>query len=171
MRFHNVKYFSLLAAKVCSPNPCRNDGRCIEHPLNQHTCDCSDTGHIGKHCEIGKITVPTYPQLIVGKQSDKLKIFAQPKGDYPLGIKLLSDDNALVFEPSKLFITKSVGKAEFTITARRSGLYKVRYDMVSLNSFNFQQPLEDKIYASQRISTVDPVDLSLSFYKGKTLFF
>lgn len=88
-----------------------------------------------------------------------------------MGIKLLSDDNALVFEPSKLFITKSVGKAEFTITARRSGLYKVRYDMVSLNSFNFQQPLEDKIYASQRISTVDPVDLSLSFYKGKTLFF
>lgn len=37
----------------CAPNPCENDGSCIDE-VNDYTCACVD-GYEGKNCEIGEI--------------------------------------------------------------------------------------------------------------------
>lgn len=37
---------------VCKPNPCLNEGVCLQVKEHQFTCKCSGTGHYGNKCEI-----------------------------------------------------------------------------------------------------------------------
>ncbi len=54
--FNNTSYFvfSFLSTDIdeCSPNPCLNDGTCVDG-INEFTCQCAN-GWEGKQCDIGK---------------------------------------------------------------------------------------------------------------------
>ena len=38
-------------AEVCQPNPCNNNGKCVEY-LGKYVCDCFGTKYEGEYCEI-----------------------------------------------------------------------------------------------------------------------
>ena len=45
-------YFSLLDIDDCSPNPCKNEGVCVDG-INSYECKCPK-GYAGDNCEISK---------------------------------------------------------------------------------------------------------------------
>lgn len=70
--------------------------------MNEFECDCSGTGYIGEHCQLGTIQISSYPPLINGKTSDWLGITAKPSKELVI-IPQAFGGNA-IFEPKKVVI-------------------------------------------------------------------
>lgn len=132
--------------------------------MKRFSCDCAGTHFIGDRCDIGVLTTPSYPQLTVGETSDELFITGNP--DDILELRPVTDTDVLEFFPPKLVIYPSSGIVKFTITAKRPGLFKIRYEMVGIDAYSFQQPIVERIYAYHKISATDSVDVSTNFHEG-----
>ena len=150
--------FLILEISLCKPNPCEHSGQCRVMSSSRYVCDCSNTGYIGDQCEIGIITVPEFPQIIVGDESEVLTIEAKP--DQQLIINLETEEkNTATFSPSSvLTLVSPRNKVTFKITPKRAGLIRIKYILSGKNKFSFIQPKDGIIFAipktiSQRLST------------------
>ena len=66
--------FSLfVAVDNCDPNPCQNDGNCIDG-INSFTCDCED-GFSGDICEVNIDECASFPCLNGGTCIDGVNTF------------------------------------------------------------------------------------------------
>ena len=61
------RYVSILSEITpCGPNPCQHNGECVTVGDNDFSCDCSLAGYTGVTCNIGVLTLPSYPTLTIG---------------------------------------------------------------------------------------------------------
>lgn len=57
---------------IFQSNPCQNDAECIDG-LNEYTCNCTDTGYEGLHCEINIDDCKGYPCMNGAECIDRVK--------------------------------------------------------------------------------------------------
>ena len=147
----------------CIPNPCLHGGICKEESAKTFICDCSGTSYTGKSCQIGLISMPSIPQLILGQPSEEMAIYAKP--DEILEIRPKYEKNYLKFTPEKIIIYPSTAEATFEITVLNIGAFKVDFELVGLNAAVFQKPKQITVYGYKKLDT-QPVDIDTNFLQA-----
>jgi len=122
--------------KACDPNPCNHNGVCTDVGGNTFNCDCDGTGYTGLVCNVLLINTPEIPALAVNSPVD-VSFSSQPDMDFTLMIKV-DDRNSIKVEPSSVTFSQQLTSQNISITASKTGLYKIEYE-VSDNSLNYQR--------------------------------
>ena len=154
----------LLSEKTpCGPNLCQHNGRRVIVGDNDFSCDCSSTGYTGVTCNMGVLTVPSYPALTIGVQVT-LTITAVPDSELIISIAS-SDTDAIIISPSTLTITNPASSAMFSIEARGSGvagLYSISYTLSGVNA-------DEYIIPSDSIVFVRPIPAMVNYFESRGL--
>ena len=130
---------------------------------NDFSCDCSLTGYTGVTCNIGVLTLPSYPTLTIGVPVT-VTITAVP--DYELIISITSSDtNNIIISPSTVNIINPASSATFSIEASGSGvagLYSISYRLSGVNA-------DDYITPSDSIVFVRPMHAMMNYFQAQGL--
>ena len=133
---------------------------CKQETYSTFSCDCSGTSFTGETCNLGLISMPSFPMMTVNEVSETLFLYAKPKE--VLEVRPIFDKAILKFEPEKINIYPSIGEASFEITALKVGSFKVQFDIYGIDASTFVKPKQVTIYSTQKIVT-QPVDISTNF--------
>ena len=155
---HLIIFFSTTAVTLCTPNPCKNGGKCQVMSRTNFRCDCSNTGFRGELCKIGVVKAPEIPQLLVGVTTDDLLITAKPNENLIFTLAAEPAD-AVEFKPTNtLFLYTPREKVAFQITAKREGVVRISYRIAGANFLEFEQPADTVVlvqkHTDQRMSVV-----------------
>ena len=147
----------------CSPNPCQHNGECVTVGEDDFSCDCSLTGYTGVTCNVGVLTLPSYPALTIGVPVI-VTITAVP--DYELIISITSSDtNNIIISPSTVNITNPASSATFSIEARGSGvagLYSISYRLSGVNADDYSTPSDSIVF-------VRPMRPMMNYFEARGL--
>lgn len=65
-------------------------------------CNCQGTGFEGEICEVGKITIAQYPNLVYGKATNWIQVTAKPREDLTITPQAVNGD--FTFTPKRMQI-------------------------------------------------------------------
>ena len=153
----------ILEITPCGPNPCQHNGRCVIVGDYDFSCDCSLTGYTGVTCNIGVLTVPSYPALTIGVPVT-LTITAVPDSELIISIAS-SDTDTIIISSSTLTITNPASSAMFSIEANGSavaGLYSISYTLSGVNA-------DDYIIPSDSVVFVRPLPAIVNYFESRGL--
>ena len=109
---------------MCYPNLCQHNGTCIITE-DTSTCNCDGTGYTGDNCEVLLINAPDISALIINFPTN-FTFFSQPNHNFEL--ELVPDDKeSLRIEPLSIMFSQISTEHEISMTAKKSGLYKLEY--------------------------------------------
>ena len=155
---------SLSEITPCDPNPCQHNGECVTVGEDDFTCDCSLTGYTGVTCNVGVLTLPSYPALTIGDPAITVTITAVP--DYELIISITSSDtNNIIISPSTVNITNPASSATFSIEAHGSGvagLYSISYRLSGVNADDYSTPSDSIVF-------VRPMHAMMNYFEARGL--
>ena len=121
------------------------------------------TGYTGVTCNIGVLTLPSYPPLTIGVPVT-LTITAVPDSELIISITS-SDTNNIIISPSTVTITNPGSSAVFSIEAHESGvagLYSISYRLSGINA-------DDYIIPSDSIVFVRPIPAMMNYFEARGL--
>ena len=121
------------------------------------------TGYTGVTCNIGVLTLPSYPPLTIGVPVT-LTITAVPDSELIISITS-SDTNNIIISPSTVTITNPGSSAVFSIEAHGSGvagLYSISYRLSGINA-------DDYIIPSDSIVFVRPIPAMMNYFEARGL--
>ena len=121
------------------------------------------TGYTGVTCNIGVLTLPSYPPLTI-RVPVTLTITAVPDSELIISITS-SDTNNIIISPSTVTITNPASSPMFSIEARGSGvagLYSISYRLSGINA-------DDYIIPSDSIVFVRPVPAMMNYFEARGL--
>ena len=121
------------------------------------------TGYTGVTCNIGVLTLPSYPPLTIGVPVT-VTITAVPDSELIISITS-SDTNNIIILPSTVTITNPASSAVFSIEARGSGvagLYSISYRLSGINA-------DDYIIPSDSIVFVRPMPAMMNYFEAQGL--
>ena len=125
----------IIEKQLCYPNPCKNNGTCIETEENTFVCDCDGIGYTGKTCEVLLINAPEFSALSVNSEIE-FTISSSPDREFTL--RLISDDRKFlkVIPP---YVTFSQAHTEHNITMKikKTGKYTLKYRITD-ETLNYQ---------------------------------
>ena len=136
---------------------------CKQETYSTFSCDCSGTSFTGETCNIGLISMPSFPLMTVNEVSETLFLYANPKE--VLEVRPIFDKASLKFEPENINIYPSTGEASFEITALKVGSFKVQFEIYGIDASTFVKPKQVMIYSKQKVIT-QPIDISTNFING-----
>ena len=147
----------------CDPNPCQHNGECVTVGEDDFSCDCSLTGYTGVTCNVGVLTLPSYPALTIG---DPVTVTITAVPDYELIISITSSDaNNIIISPSSVNITNPASSAAFSIEARGTGvagLYSISYRLSGVNADNYNIPSDSIVF-------VRPMHAMINYFEAQGL--
>ena len=135
--------------QTCSPNPCRNGGRCEAIDRARFRCDCKDTGFGGERCQVGMITTPEFPKLSLNSSSNPFSLKAHPSESIMISMETNSD---LTLEPSTVQIRKPSSSANLVVKTKTPGLKVVSYSAQSSDGTVFTDPEDSVVFVSPKIA-------------------
>ena len=147
----------------CDPNPCQHNGECVTVGEDDFSCDCSLTGYAGVTCNVGVVTLPSYPALTIG---DPVTVTITAVPDYELIISITSSDtNNIIILPSTVTITDPASSATFSIEAHGSGvagLYSISYRLSGVNADDYSIPSDSIVF-------VRPMHAMMNYFEARGL--
>ncbi|XP_048586862.1 uncharacterized protein LOC5519391 isoform X2 [Nematostella vectensis] len=143
--------FTCTESSICKPNPCLHGGTCVTSGLAEQRCECEGTGYEGKICEKGRLRIPVFPKLEINKQSRVLHVSSPPVRE--LRIRMSSPSGDLDIQPNVTVITSQARDAQFTVTAKRSGLHVISYHVTGSDADSFTTPDDSLVYVSPDMSS------------------
>ena len=148
----------------CEPDPCQRNGKCVIVGDDDFSCDCSSTGYTGVTCNIGVLTLPSYPALTIGVPVTLSITAAVP--DFELIINVTSSDtDNITISPSAVTITNPSSSAMFSIEVMEgtsAGLYSISYSISGVNA-------DDYIVPSDSIVFVRPMPRMMNYFEAQNL--
>ena len=158
---YSVSLFSEITP--CGPDPCQHNGECIIVGDDDFSCDCSLTGYTGVTCNIGVLTLPSYPALTIGV-TVTLSIVAVPDSELVINVTS-SDIDTIIISPSVVTITNLASSAMFSIEVMEGtsdGLYSISYRLSGANA-------DDYIVPSDSIVFVRPMPRMMNYFEAQNL--
>ena len=152
--YHLFPFLTYVEREPCLPTPCKHNAPCTEIEVETGrlpVCDCSGTGYIGDYCDIGVISVPNLPILLVGI-AHRITISAFPDDD--LRVDLITD---LDVSPKTLNFTRNVTEVEVNFYPTVSELFTLDFEISGTNTHIFRRPSPLNIVVSSRER--DPLDV------------
>ena len=111
---------------MCSPNPCKHNGTCIEKTEeNTFMCNCDDVGYAGKTCNVLLINVPEFSALAVNSPIE-FSVSSYPDREF---ILYLEPDNSefLNITPSSMMFSPEYTHYNVSVNAKKQGKYTLKY--------------------------------------------
>eukprot|EP00112_Aurelia_sp_Birch-Aquarium-sp1_P021759 Seg593.16 transcript_id=Seg593.16/GoldUCD/mRNA.D3Y31 product=Fibulin-1 protein_id=Seg593.16/GoldUCD/D3Y31 len=112
--------------RVCKPNPCKFGGKCDIITPTVYSCNCTGTGHSGRNCEVGIISMAAFPKLELRKQA-KMTLKANPGTQVELTVH--PEDTSITVAQNIMVLTNTKGTAQFSISGTEVGIKSVSYDI------------------------------------------
>ena len=160
---HN--YLPLLSEITpCGPDPCQHNGKCVIFGEDDFSCDCSSTGYTGVTCNIGVLTLPSYPALTIGVPVTLSITAAVPDSELIINVTSSDTDN-ITISPSVVTITNPSSSAMFSIEVMEgtsAGLYSISYSISGVNA-------DDYIVPSDSIVFVRPMPRMMNYFEAQNL--
>lgn len=129
--------YLIVASTPCQPNPCFNEGECLETSTTTFECDCLGTFYSGKLCEIGTVEISTLPQLVVNEVSKEALIHAKPTAFVTITPR---SSEGLTFIPQVVRIDVPQTSSSFKMIASKTGVFEVEFEIAGQNEFEIKQP-------------------------------
>jgi hypothetical protein len=127
---------------LCVPNPC---GRGVCSVVNgEVNCDCEGTYAHGDRCQLQYMTVESIPLLTSG-DTRTIRVASRPFN--PVKVLVTSSDNDSLAIVGSPVVTLTTNGAEYTVVARRPGVYSINYTIMALPT-QFISPEETIIAVS-----------------------
>ena len=112
-------------------------------------CNCEGTGYTGPTCNLGIVSTPVIPTLMMGIASNTLFISAKP--DTELNIAISGGESFKVL-PERFGFSKDITTLNFTVTGSIVGYYSIQYQLSGEDASSFLTP-EDAAVFVQSVST------------------
>uniref|UniRef100_A0A7M5XAK0 Uncharacterized protein n=1 Tax=Clytia hemisphaerica TaxID=252671 RepID=A0A7M5XAK0_9CNID len=155
------------ASTPCEPNPCLNNGQCLETSIDTFVCDCSGTLSKGKLCDIGIVDIPTLPQLVLNQWSTDIEIMARPTAFVNIVPKSRME---LTFDPPEIRIEVPESSAKFQILSSKTGVFEVEFVIQGRNDFEFETPKPKQVYVfPKKTSLLVDMDISTVIDNAKLI--
>ena len=136
----------------CESNPCLHNGQCRSTSLTSFECDCSSNKYRGTVCEIGILSTPAIPILIVNQPSHFLNITAYPEAH--LRVTVLSSSNDLQVIQSTHNLSNSQPLSNFKLIAIKEGVYTISYSLSGTDSQDFIAPMPVRVVVVSGIADI-----------------
>ena len=156
---------------VCTPNPCKHEGKCTTVTVSHFSCDCSDTGYQGKTCKRGIIVKPDFPTLVAGVPTKSLEFRASPPDNYLI---LALSSPFIKFNPSILIFKKRIRTpVSVAMTAQRPGLNFLQFKLLGPDAAAYKIPQSVVFFvksardAIKKLPTVTSKELTFPFGRCK----
>ena len=118
----------------CFPNPCKHNGVCVITEEISYICNCDSTGYTGEDCNVLIIDAPDFSAIAVDSPTE-FSVSAQPDRSFILEMMPDSRKHVEVIPPTVMF-SSSVTNWNVSITAKKSGMYKLEY-RISDDTLNY----------------------------------
>ena len=148
----------------CAPDPCHHNGKCVIVGDDDFSCDCSSTGYTGVTCNIGVLTLPSYPAFTVGVPVTLSITAAVPDSELIINVTSSDTDNIIIF-PSVVTITNPLSSTMFSIEVMENtsaGLYSISYSISGVNA-------DDYIVPSDSVVFVRPMPRMMNYFEAQNL--
>ena len=120
---------------MCSPNPCKHNGRCIKTEENTFECDCDGVGYSGRTCDVLLIDVPEFSALAV---NSPVEVSISSYTDKEFMLYLESDDRqSLKVNPRSMMFSQEHTNHNVTLKAKKPGKYTLDY-IIRDQTLNYQ---------------------------------
>ena len=146
----NTIAFIFLESKICSPNPCKHNGKC-KVVKDRFKCDCEGTFYRGITCERGTLIIPEIPLMTINQTKSNLIIQGYP--DNKIKITLVPSAS-LSIKPKVITLTKNKTTAMYSVTGNRSGFFNIKYKISGENADEFDTPESTLVFVDKANKTV-----------------
>ena len=108
-------------------------------------CNCSGTGYKGPTCNIGIVTTPTIPTLVVN-QTSSFDVRATPTLN--IVVEVMADPK-LMIKPKRIVLNGKETSGTFKVTGNQTGKYTLRYKLFGPEAPDFEVPDSSPILVSE----------------------
>ena len=126
-------------------------------------CDCTGTFYRGEMCTRGFLVIPEMLLVSITKPKTIVEIRGHP--DKSIVITLVSSPY-IFLEPAKITLTKNKTSSTFTVNGKKSGFYRIKYNITGKNADEFDIPGSTLVFIEKADGTFTT---PISFQRGDIL--